>query len=312
MTIESNRKFLYKISRLYYFDNLTQEEISKKLGISRSKVSRFLDKARAEKIVEIKLNYPDENFDETESLIEKRFGIKECIIVPSFDSEEEIFKNMAEALSLLLQRILKNGDYVGINWGNTLKEVIARLYIPRKININVVPMMGGLGRIDTGMQTNLIASNLAERFGGISYQIHFPAFLDSKNLKKMISDDSNVREIFDLSEKINTAVLGMSATSENSTLIRMGIFTIKDMAYLKSLGIVGDINLNWVNSKGNFVPNDIFDRTLNIPFGKLKKIRNVIGVAFGSHKVKIIKALLSSRLVNIFITDHNTASKLVG
>ena len=309
--METNRKFLYKIARLYYFDNFTQEEISKKLGISRSKVSRFLDKARAEKIIEIKLNYPEENYDKKETLIESKFGIRECIIVPSFDSQEEVFKNIAGELSMLLQRILKNGDYVGINWGNTLKEVVARLHFPKKININVVPMMGGLGKIDTGMQTNLIASNLAEKFGGISYQIHFPAFLDSKNLKEMISDDSNVREIFDLSDKINTAILGMSATTENSTLIRMGIFTIKDIAYLKSLGIVGDINLNWVNSKGDFVPNDIFDRTLNIPFEKLRKIRNVIGIAFGNHKIKIIRALLLSRLINIFITDQDTAKRLV-
>ena len=310
--METNRKFLYKIARLYYFDNFTQEEISKKLGISRSKVSRFLDKARAEKIIEIKLNYPEENYDKTETLIESKFGIRECIIVPSFDSQEEVFKNIAGELSMLLQRILKNGDYVGINWGNTLKEVVARLHFPKKININVVPMMGGLGKIDNGMQTNLIASNLADKLGGISYQIHFPAFLDSKNLKEMISDDSNVREIFDLSDKINTAILGMSATTENSTLIRMGIFTIKDIAYLKSLGIVGDINLNWVNSKGDFVPNDIFDRTLNIPFEKLRKIRNVIGIAFGNHKIKIIRALLLSRLINIFITDQDTASKLIG
>ncbi|HAX17508.1 MAG TPA: hypothetical protein DCY00_02790 [Actinobacteria bacterium] len=309
--METNRKFLYKIARLYYFDNFTQEEISKKLGISRSKVSRFLDKARAEKIIEIKLNYPEENYDKTETLIESKFGIRECIIVPSFDSQEEVFKNIAGELSMLLQRILKNGDYVGINWGNTLKEVVARLHFPKKININVVPMMGGLGKIDNGMQTNLIASNLADKLGGISYQIHFPAFLDSKNLKEMISDDSNVREIFDLSDKINTAILGMSATTENSTLIRMGIFTIKDIAYLKSLGIVGDINLNWVNSKGDFVPNDIFDRTLNIPFEKLRKIRNVIGIAFGNHKIKIIRALLLSRLINIFITDQDTAKRLV-
>jgi len=309
--MKTNRKFLYKIAKLYYFDNFTQEEISKKLGISRSKVSRFLDKARAEKIIEIKLNYPEENYDKTETLIESKFGIRECIIVPSFDSQEEVFKNIAGELSMLLQRILKNGDYVGINWGNTLKEVVARLHFPKKININVVPMMGGLGKIDNGMQTNLIASNLADKLGGISYQIHFPAFLDSKNLKEMISDDSNVREIFDLSDKINTAILGMSATTENSTLIRMGIFTIKDIAYLKSLGIVGDINLNWVNSKGDFVPNDIFDRTLNIPFEKLRKIRNVIGIAFGNHKIKIIRALLLSRLINIFITDQDTAKRLV-
>jgi DNA-binding transcriptional regulator LsrR (DeoR family) len=307
---EINKKLLYKIARLYYFENQTQEQISKKLNISRSKVSRFLDKARSNKIIEIKLHYPSESYGELESLLEKKFGIKECIIIPDFDSPEDIYKHVAEELSPLLQRILKNGDYVGINWGYTLKEVIGRLNISKKININVVPMMGGLGKIDTGVQTNLIASTLAEKFGGISYQIHFPAFLNSIELKEMLSKDSNVKEIFDLSDNINTAILGMSSTDENSTLIKTGIFTIRDIDYLKSLGVVGDINLNWVNSKGDVVPNEISDRTLNIPFEKLKKIKNIIGIGFGEHKVKIIKALLNAKLINIFITDQKTAGRL--
>ena len=44
---------LTEIAILYYQHNTTQEEISKKFGISRAKVSRLLRRAREEGIVEI-------------------------------------------------------------------------------------------------------------------------------------------------------------------------------------------------------------------------------------------------------------------
>ena len=44
-------RLLVKISRLYYEDGLNQQDIAKRLGISRPHVSRMLAVARAEGIV---------------------------------------------------------------------------------------------------------------------------------------------------------------------------------------------------------------------------------------------------------------------
>ncbi len=67
-------KFLSKIARLYYFSNLNQQQIADKLSISRSKVSRYLDKARKDKVVEIKINSPVEAYEELELEVEKNMA----------------------------------------------------------------------------------------------------------------------------------------------------------------------------------------------------------------------------------------------
>ena len=41
-------RLLYKIARAYYMDDLTQEKIGKRIGLSRMKVSRLLRQARNE------------------------------------------------------------------------------------------------------------------------------------------------------------------------------------------------------------------------------------------------------------------------
>ncbi|MCK5567665.1 MAG: sugar-binding transcriptional regulator, partial [Actinomycetia bacterium] len=75
------KRFLAKIARLYYLEGLTQQSIANKLNISRTKVSRYLTKARGGQIVEIKINYPAVDFSSLEYQIEKKYKIKECIIV---------------------------------------------------------------------------------------------------------------------------------------------------------------------------------------------------------------------------------------
>jgi len=60
------KKFLSKIARFYYSERLTQQEIAGRLNISRTKVSRYLDEARKDKIVEIKINVPEEDYSKPE------------------------------------------------------------------------------------------------------------------------------------------------------------------------------------------------------------------------------------------------------
>ena len=304
-------KLLFKISNLYYVENFTQQEIADKLNFSRSNISRYLKKARSEKIVEIKLNYPEGNFNELEFLIEDKYKVNECIIVPSSESADEVLKNMALELGELLDRVLKPSDYIGVNWGYTLKEVIRSLKVRKKIGIKIIPMMGGLGKIDTGIQANLVSRTLAEKLGGISYPIHFPAFFDNKEIKKAVEESRNIKELMEFSKKINWAILGMSSTTGYNTLLRIKEFTSTEMDYLNKLGVVGDLNLNWINNKGQYVANKINDRTLTIPYEQIKQIKNVIGIAFGKNKVEVIKGALNGKLISVLITDEKTANLLI-
>jgi len=98
MDIERKR-FLSKIARLYYLEGLTQQDIANKLSISRTRVSRYLTLARKENIVEININYPSEDFSHMEYHIEKKYHLKECIIVDAMESREAVIKSMGDSFN---------------------------------------------------------------------------------------------------------------------------------------------------------------------------------------------------------------------
>jgi DNA-binding transcriptional regulator LsrR (DeoR family) len=218
---------------------------------------------------------------------------------------------MSESFNNILSRILKDGSHIGIGWGGSLREISKYINVMEKSDIKVIPMIGGLGKTGTGVHTNSVAKNIADRMNGISYMIHSPAVLDNKEAKEIVEKDSNVSEIMEMSSKIDTAIIGISDLGMDSTLIKTDSFTSEDYKYLESLGVVGDVNLIFIDENGNHVPNKIDDRIVRVPIEGLKKIAHVIGVAFGKRKLKVLLGALRSQIINVLFTDEETAIEII-
>jgi DNA-binding transcriptional regulator LsrR (DeoR family) len=71
-------KLLYRIARAYYENDLTQEQIGKRFGLSRIKVSRLLRRAREEGIVQITVVSPLASHADLEGQLEARYGLAAC------------------------------------------------------------------------------------------------------------------------------------------------------------------------------------------------------------------------------------------
>jgi deoxyribonucleoside regulator len=78
------------VARLYYEKGLKQEEIARRVKISRASVSLILAEARRKGIVEITIRNPLENHRELSQALASRFGLKRCVVVPTAIRETEV------------------------------------------------------------------------------------------------------------------------------------------------------------------------------------------------------------------------------
>jgi DNA-binding transcriptional regulator LsrR (DeoR family) len=311
MTDLEMERLLSKIARLYYLEDMNQDQIADKFNINRVRVSRYLKRAREKDLVEIKVKTPPESYQALEREIETVYGLKECIVV-SGSEPADVLRGMASALSGVLERVLRDGDFVGVNYGITLKGISPYLNSVKREGIKVVPIVGGIGRIETGIHTNVIAKNFADALGGISYVINAPAILDSKEAKDILMRDSNAREIFDLIRKLSVVVFSFSDIGPDCNYTKFGFLSDEDLEYLRGLGTVGDVNLDFIDAEGEHIPNRVFDRVITAPIADLKNVKNVIGVAYGKRKRDISRAVLKGRVVKVLIVDKSLADSLVG
>jgi len=311
MTNEAKLKLVYKVAQLYYVENYMQKDIAEKLNINKVAISRMLAKAKKLKIVDIKIKSLSETFQDLELEIEKKYNLKECIVVSSFEKTKNTFIEIAKYLSEILNRIVKNNSSIGVSWGYSLGVISEHLDLEKKNNIKVIPIIGSLGVIEEGINSNIIARNLSEGFGGISYLINSPAVLENSQLKKAIEKDPNIKQIFELSKNLDVAIVGATNFDSGSSLYKFSSYNKKDFDYLTKMGVVGVVNLSSINNKGEIVHNDVDDRTIALPFDKLKNVDNVILVSVGIHKKDVIKAALKSGIIKIFMTDELTAKSVL-
>ncbi|MGN1027240.1 MAG: sigma factor-like helix-turn-helix DNA-binding protein [Faecousia sp.] len=79
---------LVEVARMYYEQNMTQNEIAKKLGISRPLVSVLLAEARENGIVSIRINDISATNDELSQRIKDRFWLSSVTVVMNDAGQE--------------------------------------------------------------------------------------------------------------------------------------------------------------------------------------------------------------------------------
>ena len=313
VTIGKNKKTIYKILRMHYLDNLSQNEIAKRLSISRMKVARFIWSAKEQNLVEIKFNFPIYENEKLETELEKKFNLKECRIISNFENIDDSYKYSALELSGILERILTDKEYVGISWGTTLEGVSKYISLNKKINADIVPVFCAIGSNGKNNSINFLIKNLADAIGGVSHPVHVPAVVDSKVAKETIEMERQTKAMIELNKKISTIILAVGVIDIGSSFSQIGAFMQEDVDYLHSLGVVGILNMEFLNADGERVINKIDDRVVRIlPFDSIKKIKNSILISWGSEKVEILKAAIKSRSVNMLITDEGTGKAILG
>ncbi len=307
----SDLKLEHKIARLYYMDGLSQSEIAKKLSVSVASVSRGLSRARESGIVKISIAEVKDNFDELEAAIEKRYGLNECLITPGYQGDDLDRQNLAGALREMLPRILPMHGTLGVSWGETMKAVGEALSVPTPLETDVIPMVGAMGTVETGIYPNSIARIFADKLGGRAFLVNAPAVNDSPELCRSLYDSrgfASVREIWD---RIDVGLVSCSGIEVESSMARNAIFTSADLKTMGEAGAVAAINFSFVDAEGQAVNREVTDRILHIPLEEMKKLDHVVLIASGDAKTGAIRAVLKGGWVTALITDAHSAEQLL-
>lgn len=308
---DASHSLLIKIAQLYYIENLNQREIAQKTRISVAGVSRALARARELKIVSISIQGGENDFSRLEIEIERAFGLAECLLVPSYGRIEHTYQGLAAAAADLLSRTLKPGCTLGVSWGDTLRAVGESLPRMPAVRADVIPIIGALGWIETGIYPNSIARNFAQKLGGSSYLVNTPAFVDDPETRKALMEDSNFRPVRDIWSRLDMAFLGVSALTVDSSMYRSGIFTEPDLEGMRTAG--GECISNFVvfDGRGRMVPTSVSDRMVYLPLEDLRRVRTVAIAAAGAAKAEPLRAMLRSGICSALVTDTDCARSLL-
>ncbi len=316
---KSDERFLIRVVDMYYQQEMLQDEIAKKLNVSRTTVSRALSKAKKEGYIKIIIDFPAENMIELEKEMEKKFHLKEVIAVKVDDINNRDILVAREA-AYYIARMIKNDMIIGIAWGYTMKKIIDAFdmykvgsQIKAK-NIEVVPLLGTItpetaDNSDLRLSyASLLSSKLAEMVNGISYHFAAPMYVKDIDTKKMLLEEPQIKNVMQKAKNCHAGIFGIGALVQNSSIAILE----KDMILkLSKRNGVGEILGRVFDKYGNTVESEWNDRMIGLTLEQAKNIPIRVGVAFGEEKVKAIKTAISKNIINVLITDSVTAESIL-
>lgn len=312
---------MLKAARLYYEDDRTQAEVARVLKTSRPTVSRLLQQARDEGIVQIRIADPSATSGALADELIAAFDLADATVVAVGDAEHALVRRrIGQAAARYLERTLHDGDLVGIGWGRTLYEMVsalepgrpARAGRRRRTRISVAPLLGGLGQIAPVFQVHELARTLAEAFGGTWHSFYAPALAESDEMAKRLLGSADLQQVSALWQQLNVAVVGIGNADFESgiQMLFVNYLDADTQQRLLAARAVGDICVRFFDAHGRPCP-DVVRGVVGAELGQLQRARRVVGVAGGDSKAEAILGALRGRFVNALITDEVAARRVL-
>ncbi len=303
---------LYKIAKAYYEDGVTQDQIGKRFGLSRIKVSRLLNLARQKRVVQITITPPPDSFGDLERRLERTLGLDEVVVVEGMGVRQaDVVPKLGVAAANFIARSLNELDVVDISWGSTLLAVIDNIAPQNLPDLRVVQMLGGLGSAESDTYGADLAMRMATRLGARMRLFPSPGIVSSPIVRDELLKDPNIAETLQLAARANVALVGIGTPEPDTVMRQAGIFTDTEIDELSELGAVGDIALRFFDAQGGAISHPINQRVLGLDLEQIKRIPRVVGVAGGAEKFTAIRAAVTGHLVKVLITDESTALRLL-
>lgn len=302
------RRQIVKVSRLYYFDGLTQAEIAKKMGVSRPVISKLLNKARENGIVEIYIKDENAHTVELERRLEKKYQLKEAIVVPAAGRDPEMIKHsLGKAASFYISKNLNGKKSLGISWGSTLAKFVQEYPYEQHQQLKIIPLVGGMGRRLVEIHSNLLAYQLSQKMNTDCSYLYAPAMVETIELKRRLIESEDIAMVLEEGRNVDMAVVGIGNPYEGSTMATMQYLTKDDLESLREAGAIGDIGSRFYDHSGNEIKHPLNELVIGLDINEYKKIPEVIGIVEGSHKVESIRAALKGNYLNVLVIDDVTA-----
>lgn len=310
MKYKDMRKII-EVSKMYYQQDKSQQEISLLMGISRPQISRMLKKANEMGFVNITIMDPDDNVGRLKTEIKTKFNLKDIIIIDTETDDTRLIKKaLARQAASYLSNIIRPGDILGISWGTTVQEITDNIDSKKLDYLTFVQLKGVISNNLHSPYALEAIAELSKKFNSKCVYLPVPAVVNSVDVKNALMTDLNIKTAFDYVNKSNIALFSIGYSKDRNFLTQTGYIDTKTLKNMIREGAVGDICNRYYDIDGDVFDKELNDRTMSIELDELKKKDYSIAVSGGARAAKSILGALCGGYMNVLITDV-TAAELI-
>jgi DNA-binding transcriptional regulator LsrR (DeoR family) len=306
------RELMVRAAWLYHVESLTQQQIAERMNITRRRVNEILSEALEAGVVRISFDSVLAESVELEAKLRKRFGLQDAVVVPTPTDPGLLHSVLGRGAAGFLGRLIQTQKpaSIGVGWGSTLRETIQHIPSLNEPQIKVRSMMGGLTQ-GSEINTFEIVRGFAQVLNAQCRYFVAPIYAESPESRDAIISQAVFQQTFKQICEVDVAYLSVGDVSQQSLQVRYGLPEGMNEQILRKAGAVGDLMGRYLDATGKEIDHPLNRQVLAPEMDDFRKIGCRIVASGGAHKRKILQAVAQSGLVNVMITDADSAKAML-
>lgn len=296
---------------LYYIAGNTQDEIARKLGVSRQTAQRLVSLAVSARLIRVRLDHPIGRCLELSARVKEAYSIDFCEVVPADSESPSTTIGVAEAAAAELERYLVSQHPViaAMGTGRMLRAMVEQLTPMDCPQHKVVSLVGNIGPDGSASRYDVV-SRIGDRVKAPHYPMPLPVVASTVHEKALLLAQKPLRNVLELARQADVTFIGIGTVDDDAALLRDGFVRADEIRALVRAGAVGEV-IGWAfDGEGQLIDGLTNDRVLSVALEQPSKSR-VIGVAMAVPRLRAIRGALRGKLINGLITNERIAELLL-
>jgi deoxyribonucleoside regulator len=306
---------VYVAAAMYYLQDETMDAIARRLGVSRSTVSRLIKQARESGLVHISLQPRTAGSDTISRALQDLFGVRAHVVpVREGASEVQRLDQVAQVAGRMVSGWVEPGTILGMAWGTTVSAVVQHLTPRRAPGSAVVQLNGAANPVTSGIPyAGSIITAAAEAFDARVHHFPVPAFFDYPETKDAMWRERSIRRVLAVQEQADIALFGAGALTGTlaSHVYAAGYLDRADLDSLRADGVVGDVCTVLLREDGSWADIALNQRATGPTPRELARVARRMCVAAGTAKVAPLLGALRAGAITDLVVDEATGRAVV-
>jgi DNA-binding transcriptional regulator LsrR (DeoR family) len=297
------------IARRYYLEGRSKIEIAEELGLSRFKVARLLETARASGLVHIEIANPDMIDVDLSTRLRDAYDLQHAVVVDTPDDNPTILRErLGNAAAELLSEIVTADDVLGLAWSRSVSAMTNALN--RLPTIPVVQLTGALVQLDVADSSVDLVRQAARISGGAAHFFYAPTVVPDPATARALRKQPEVARTFGRFGSVTKAVVGVGLWAPGESTV-YDAANEKVRRELHRRGVCGEIAGVLIDADGRPAESYLTERMIGISAAQLRAIPEVIGLAYSIARSPAVQAAIRGGFINSLVTHPSLARALV-
>jgi DNA-binding transcriptional regulator LsrR (DeoR family) len=296
---------------LYFIAGHTQDEIAKRLKVSRATAQRLVSLCLSQRLITFRLEHPIAACMDLAHRLAERFELLSCDVVPTDPGSLTAVAGIAERAASLLEATLRTEKptIVAIGTGRAMRAAVEQVPPMDCPDHQLVSLVGNISTDGSATFFDTVA-RLADLTKARHYPMPLPVLMSSEAERDQMLRIGPVARVHGIAARADLRLLGVGQMDKNAQVHIDGFINREELLELMRLGAVGELTGWAFDAAGRFIAGGTNRRLTSVPH-PVPAATLTVAAALGPAKVPAILAALTGHLINGLITDEATAKAIL-